>query len=52
MPTVGKLNIVDIVLQLSLRCVGVEITVPTSLNAIRDMNIERERHVGIVGEIS
>ncbi len=44
MPTVGKLNIVDIVLQLSLRCVGVEITVTAALDAVRDVYVERERH--------
>ena len=46
--TVRKLNIVDIVLQLSLRCVGVEVAVAAALNAIRDMNVERERHMRIV----
>jgi len=45
-PTVRKLNIVDIVLQLSRWRICVEITIPTSLNAIWDMNIKRERHDG------
>ena len=40
MPTVRKLNIVGIVLQLSLRCVGVEVAVATALYAVRDMYIK------------
>ena len=43
-PTVRKLNIVDIVLQLSLRRVSVEITVAAALNAVRDVYVKRERH--------
>jgi hypothetical protein len=41
-PTLRKLNIVDIVLQLSLRRVRVEITVTASFSAVRDVNIEGE----------
>lgn len=51
-PTVRKLNIVDIVLQLSLWRIGIEITVATAFYAVRDMNVKRERHMRIVGEIS
>jgi hypothetical protein len=46
--TVRKLNIVDIVLQLSLWCVGIKVTVTAPLNAVRNMYIERERHISIV----
>ena len=43
-PAVRKLNIVDIVLQLSLRRIGIEITVAAALYAVRDVYVERERH--------
>ena len=43
-PTFRKLNIVDIVFYLSLRCVGIEITVATAFDAVWNMHIERERH--------
>jgi len=42
--TVRKLNIVDIVLQLSLWGVCVEVTVTTPLNAVRNMYVKRKRH--------
>jgi len=50
-PTVRKLNIVDIVLQLSLRRIRIEVAVAAPLNAVRDMNVERERHIRIVCEV-
>ncbi len=50
-PTVRKLNIVDIVLQLSLRRVGIEVAVTAPLNAVRDVDIKGERHIRIVCEV-
>ena len=41
-PTFRNLNIVDIVLQLSLRGVSIEVTVTASFSAVRDVNIEGE----------
>ena len=40
--TVRKLNIVDIVLQLSLKRVGIEVAVTASFSAVRNVNIEGE----------
>ena len=37
-----KLNIASIVLQLSLRRIGVEVAIATSLNAVRDMDVKRK----------
>jgi len=51
-PTVRKLNIVDIVFYLSLGRICIEVAVPTALYAVWDMNVERKRHVGIVGGIA
>lgn len=31
---------------------GIKVAVPASLDAIRDVNIERERHLSIVCELS
>jgi hypothetical protein len=50
-PTVRKLNIVDIVLQLSLWCVSVEVAVAAALNAIRNVDVKGERHTRIVWEV-
>jgi hypothetical protein len=43
-PTVRKLNILDIVLQLSLWRIGIEVTISAALDAVRDMYVEGERH--------
>ena len=40
-----------IVLQLSIKRIGIEITVAAALYAVRDMNVEREHHVRIVCEL-
>jgi predicted ATPase len=50
-PTVRKLNIVDIVLQLSLWSVSIEVTVTAALNAVRDVDVKGERHIRIVCEV-
>jgi hypothetical protein len=41
MPTIEKLNIVGIVVPWGQVGIGIEITVTTSSDAIRDMNIKR-----------
>jgi hypothetical protein len=50
--TVRKLNIVDIVLQLSLWCVSIKVAVAAALNAVRDVDVKGERHISIVCEVS
>jgi hypothetical protein len=44
--TVKKLNIVIIVLHISIKRVGIEITVTTAFYAVRDVDVKREWHSG------
>ena len=41
-----QLNIVNIVLHISIKCVSIEITVTTALYAVRDVDVKRETHSG------
>ena len=50
-PAVRKLNIVDIVLQLSLRRVRIKVTISAALDAVRNVYVKGECHIRIVCEV-